>query len=271
MIKIKIAIAVIVISIVSIIVNSGGLAIPNAQAASDEDNNAQSSDDDVQTSDENNKAESSDDNNNLQTFNDDVKPSDEDKNTQSSNDNNKGQTSDDGNNVMYFEHGGTVFAIDKGNSQTSDERNNAQSIDDGNNVIFTNQELLPDLSSSNQKIVRFDETPLVTLNQSTKDIQNQDTQTELNKSPAASSQKDVQQLKQSEKPTEIPKYKTVNGKLCKLDNIDKNGNTFYSCTNPPPADDKAKHIGQLWECNPSDTGCIHDIESFKRAFEQAFK
>jgi hypothetical protein len=45
----------------------------------------------------------------------------------------------------------------------------------------------------------------------------------------SSSQKDVQQLKQSEKPKEVPKiYHTVEGKLCKLDNIDKNGNTFYS-------------------------------------------
>lgn len=87
----------------------------------------------------------------------------------------------------------------------------------------------------------------------------------------SSSQKDVQQLKQSEKPEEVPQYKTVNGKICKLDRIDENHNTFYSCTNPPKVDDKAKHIGQLWECQPFDTRCITDIEDFKRAFEKAFK
>ena len=86
----------------------------------------------------------------------------------------------------------------------------------------------------------------------------------------SSSQKDVQQLKQSEKP-EVPQYKTVNGKICKLDRIDENHNTFYSCKNPPKVDDKAKHIGQLWECQPFDTRCITDIEDFKRAFEKAFK
>ena len=86
----------------------------------------------------------------------------------------------------------------------------------------------------------------------------------------SSSQKDVQQLKQSEKP-KVPQYKTVNGKICKLDRIDENHNTFYSCKNPHKVDDKAKHIGQLWECQPFDTRCITDIEDFKRAFEKAFK
>ena len=62
MIKIKIAIAIFVISIVGIIVNSPGLAIPNAQSTSDEgSNNTQSFDDD-------NKAQTSDDDNIL-TFN----------------------------------------------------------------------------------------------------------------------------------------------------------------------------------------------------------
>ena len=44
-IKTKIAIVIIVVTIVGIIVNSAGLAIPNAQSTSDEDNNAQTSDD----------------------------------------------------------------------------------------------------------------------------------------------------------------------------------------------------------------------------------
>ena len=64
MIKIKIAIAIFVISIVGIIVNFPGLAIPNAQSTSDEsNNNAQISDDDnkAQTSDDDNKAQTSDD------------------------------------------------------------------------------------------------------------------------------------------------------------------------------------------------------------------
>ena len=62
---IKIKIVLIIISIVGIIFTSSGLAIPNAQSASDEGNNAQS------TSDEDNNAQPSDDGNNAQTSDDD--------------------------------------------------------------------------------------------------------------------------------------------------------------------------------------------------------
>ena len=112
MIKIKIAIAIFVISIVGIIVNSPGLAIPNAQSTSDEGNN----------------------------------------NTQSFDDDNKAQTSDDDN-----------------KAQTSDD----------DNILTFNQDLLPDLSPSNQKII--DKTASGTLNQSG-NLQNPSIQTKLNKS-----------------------------------------------------------------------------------------
>ena len=59
MIKIKIAIAIFVISIVGIIVNSPGLAIPNAQSTSDEGNNNTQI-----VWDNDNKAQTSDDDNN---------------------------------------------------------------------------------------------------------------------------------------------------------------------------------------------------------------
>ncbi len=130
MIKIKVTIVIIAILIVGLIVNSAGLAIPNAQSTSDEGNN------------------------NTQSFDDDNK-------AQTSDDDNKAQTSDDDN-----------------KAQTSDDDNKAQTSDDDNILTF-NQELLPDLLSSNQKII--DITPLGTLNQSG-NLQNPSIQTKLNKS-----------------------------------------------------------------------------------------
>ena len=81
------------------------------------------------------------------------------------------------------------------NAQTS-EGNNAQSTsDDGDDVLSFDQELLPGISSSDQKIERHEETPLMA-NQSG-NLQNPSIQTELNKS-LPFSQKDVQ-LQQSKK------------------------------------------------------------------------
>ena len=148
MIKIKIAIAIFVISIVGIIVNSVGLAIPNAQSTSDEGDN----------------------------------------NTQSFDDGNNAQTSDDSSNARKSD--------DSSNAQKSGNGNDAKSTsDDGDNVLSFNQDLLPDLSPSNQKII--DKTPSGTLNQSG-NLQNPSIQTELNQS-LPYSHKDVQ-LQQSKKP-----------------------------------------------------------------------
>ena len=126
-----------VISIVGLIVNSGGLAISNAQATSNEGNNALS---------------------------------EEDKNIQTSDDNNKEQASDNGD-----------------NSQSASN--------DGDDVLSFNQELLPGLSSSGQKIEKYEETPLMA-NQSG-NLQNPSIQTGLNQS-IPYSQKDVK-LEQFEK------------------------------------------------------------------------
>jgi len=196
MIKIKILIAIAIISIISIIVNSSGLSTSNAQSTSDEDNNA----------------------------------------------------------------------------QTSDEGSNAQSTsDDGDNVLSFNQELLPGISSSDQKIERHEETAPVA-NQSG-NLQNPSIQTELNKS-LPFSQKDVQ-LQQSKKPP--------SAEDCVLD---KSGTT----TNCPTmeaydawaklqqaaraaaategSDNKATNLGQPWDlCDRSDTNCNNNFESFKRLFE----
>ena len=64
-------------------------------------------------------------------------------------------------------------------------------------LLSFNQESLPDLSPSNQKIIGLDKTPSGTLNQSG-NLQNPSIQTELNQS-LPYSQKDVQ-LQQSKKP-----------------------------------------------------------------------
>jgi hypothetical protein len=81
MIKTKITMAIILISVVGMIVNSGGIAISNVQATADESDNTQSSNDHARSSD----------NSTTQTFGDELPPSD---------DNNKAQTSDDTNEVI---------------------------------------------------------------------------------------------------------------------------------------------------------------------------
>ena len=93
-----------------------------------------------------------------------------DNNTQSFDDDNKAQTSDDDNKAQTSD--------DDNKAQTSDDDNKAQTSDDDNILTF-NQDLLPDLSPSNQKII--DKTPSGTLNQSG-NLQNPSIQTELNKS-----------------------------------------------------------------------------------------
>ena len=212
MIKIKIAIAIFVISIVGIIVNSVGLAIPNAQSTSDEGNN----------------------------------------NTQSFDDDNKAQTSDDDN-----------------KAQTSDDDNKAQTSDDDNILTF-NQDLLPDLSPSNQKII--EKTPSGTLNQSG-NLQNPSIQTELNKS-LPYSQKDVQ-LQKSKKPP--------SAEDCVLANDSKSANcptmeaydawaklqqAARVAAATEGSDNKAINLGQPWDlCDRSDTNCNNNFESFKRLFE----
>ncbi len=81
MIKTKITMAIILISVVGMIVNSGGIAISNVQATADEGDKTQSSNENAQSSD----------NSTTQTFGDELPPSD---------DNNKAQTSDDTNEVI---------------------------------------------------------------------------------------------------------------------------------------------------------------------------
>ncbi len=73
--------AIILISVVGMIVNSGGIAISNVQATADESDNTQSSNENTQSSD----------NSSAQTSDDELPPSD---------DNNKAQTSDDTNEVI---------------------------------------------------------------------------------------------------------------------------------------------------------------------------
>ena len=51
MIKTKITMAIILISVVGMIVNSGGIAISNVQATADESDNTQSSNDNARSSD----------------------------------------------------------------------------------------------------------------------------------------------------------------------------------------------------------------------------
>ena len=219
---IKIKIVLIIISIVGIIFTSSGLAIPNAQSASDEGNNAQS------TSDEDNNAQTSDEGSNAQST------SDEDNNAQPSYDDNNAQTSDD------------------------------------DNILTFNQELLPDLSPSNQKIL--DKTPSGTLNQSG-NLQNPDMQTELNKS-LPFSQKDVQ-LQQSKKPP--------SAEDCVLDKSGTTANcptmeahdawmklqqAAKAAAATEGSDNKAINLGQPWDlCDRSDTNCNNNFEAFKRLFE----
>jgi hypothetical protein len=200
---IKIKIVLIIISIVGIIFTSSGLAIPNAQSASDEGNNAQS------TSDDDNKAQTSDDDN-------------------------KAQTSDD------------------------------------DNILTFNQDLLPDLSPSNQKII--EKTPSGTLNQSG-NLQNPSIQTELNQS-LPYCQKDVQ-LQQSKKPP--------SAEDCVLANDSKSANcptmeaydawaklqqAARVAAATEGSDNKAINLGQPWDlCDRSDTNCNNNFEAFKRLFE----
>lgn len=81
MINIKITMAIILIAVVGMVVNSGGIAISNVQATTDESDNTQSSNDNTEASD----------NSNTQTLSDELPPSD---------DNNKAETSDDSNDVI---------------------------------------------------------------------------------------------------------------------------------------------------------------------------
>ena len=73
--------AIILIAVVGMVVNSGGIAISNVQATADESDKTQSSNDNAPSSD----------NSTTQTFSDELPPSD---------DNNKAQTSDDSNEVI---------------------------------------------------------------------------------------------------------------------------------------------------------------------------
>ena len=218
MIKIKITLVIVAISIFGLVVNSAGIAIPNAQATSNDANMTQSSDD----------------------------------NTQSSNDNT--QTFDDSNNSRYLEVGGKSFYYFIGsNPQTSDAGNNVQTSDGGNKS--TSQKLLP----SSPMIFRFEETPLQTLSLSEKDINNPDIKSELNQMVAKSqndlSQKDVQQLKQSEMPAK-PEEPTMECTYTK----DADGNEWGTCS--PIADkvikydDKTSHIGRLFLCGETELKII---------------
>jgi len=81
MIKTEITMAIILISFVGMMVNYGGIAIPNVQATTDEGENTQSSNDNTGSSD----------NSTTQTFSDELPPSD---------DNNEAQTSDNTNDVI---------------------------------------------------------------------------------------------------------------------------------------------------------------------------
>jgi hypothetical protein len=196
MIKIKILMAIAIISIISIIVNSPGLSTSSARAASDENNNA----------------------------------------------------------------------------QTSDEGNNAKSTsDDGDNVLSFNQELLPGLSSSDQKIERHEETPPMA-NQSG-NLQNPSIQTELNKS-LPFSQKDVQ-LQQSKKPPgaeDCVLDKSGTTANCPTLEADEAWRKLQQAAREAAAtegsDNKAINLGQPWEfCDRSDTKCNNNFEAFKRLFE----
>ena len=158
------------------------------------------------------------------------------------------------------------------NAQTSDDGNSAQTSDDGNNVLSFNQELLPDLSPSNQKIIGLDKTPSGTLNQSG-NLQNPSIQTELNQS-LPYSQKDVQ-LQQSKKPP--------SAEDCVLANDSKSANcptmeaydawaklqqAARVAAATEGSDNKAINLVQPWDlCDRSDTNCNNNFEAFKSLFE----
>ena len=153
---------IILISVVGMIVNSGGIAVSNVQATANEFDKTQSSNDNAGSSD----------NSTTQTFSDELPPSD---------DNNKAQTSND--NIQTFSD----------ELPPSDDNNKAQTSDDSNEVISTNQELLPGLEQSNPQVLRFEETPLQTFDTSTKDLQNPNIKSDVNQK-ATSSQNDSSQI-----------------------------------------------------------------------------